>query len=462
MNINIRKNNKGITLIALVITIIVLLILAGVSIAMLTGQNGILEKANKAKTLTDEKAVLEELQVEAAGCFDTSTGAFKIDEFGDNLTGITDFNSETGNGKYKGYNFNVDITTGKVIITGTGGSEEETGGTGVGINKKAETTGTVDGKEATYANPKIPKGFKAIDVGDAKWGTADGYKSGLVIEDAVNGSATIGSQFVWIPVQIYANFKRVEGYWNGNLDSMISSCKEAGKDGDTIATDESKAMYESVSANKGFYIARYEAGISGTTDNDSLPTRILTNGTVKPLSKSGLGVWNSIPWGGTTTAQASDGLQGNDNADGAVKVARAMYNDSAKYGATSTLCYGVQWDAAMNFIDSKYITGTCEDGSYVKDSKGKGNYYEDENTNDWKGKVTTTGASTDYSVNNIFDMAGNVYEWTMEAYDTDGRVVRGGFYNLTGSYSPASERGGYDPSNTYDDSGFRPALYVEL
>ena len=45
-------NNKGITLIALVITIIVLLILAGVSIAMLTGQNGILTQANTAKTDT--------------------------------------------------------------------------------------------------------------------------------------------------------------------------------------------------------------------------------------------------------------------------------------------------------------------------------------------------------------------------------------------------------------------------
>ena len=44
------KNNKGITLIALVVTIIVLLILAGISIAMLTGENGILKNANDAKT----------------------------------------------------------------------------------------------------------------------------------------------------------------------------------------------------------------------------------------------------------------------------------------------------------------------------------------------------------------------------------------------------------------------------
>ena len=53
--INQKETQKGITLIALVITIIVLLILAGVSIAMLTGQNGILTQAQKAKTTTDNK-----------------------------------------------------------------------------------------------------------------------------------------------------------------------------------------------------------------------------------------------------------------------------------------------------------------------------------------------------------------------------------------------------------------------
>ena len=50
---NITKNTKGITLIALVITIIVLLILAGVSIAMLTGENGIMNNAKEAKTQTE-------------------------------------------------------------------------------------------------------------------------------------------------------------------------------------------------------------------------------------------------------------------------------------------------------------------------------------------------------------------------------------------------------------------------
>ena len=59
-----KKNMRGITLIALVITIIVLLILAGVTIAMLTGENGIIKQAQNAKDITDKKTAEEELLIE--------------------------------------------------------------------------------------------------------------------------------------------------------------------------------------------------------------------------------------------------------------------------------------------------------------------------------------------------------------------------------------------------------------
>lgn len=61
------KKQNGITLIALVITIIVLLILAGVSIAMLTGDNGILTKANESKTATSKAEVMEKVNMELNG-----------------------------------------------------------------------------------------------------------------------------------------------------------------------------------------------------------------------------------------------------------------------------------------------------------------------------------------------------------------------------------------------------------
>ena len=60
------RNQKGITLIALVITIIVLLILAGVSIAMLTGQNGILTKATDAATANTEAEKMEAVKLALA------------------------------------------------------------------------------------------------------------------------------------------------------------------------------------------------------------------------------------------------------------------------------------------------------------------------------------------------------------------------------------------------------------
>ena len=270
-----------------------------------------------------------------------------------------------------------------------------------------------------------------------------------------------GNQFVWIPVEDYSKFHLIEGYYYGELDSMLSSSKEAG-DTDSAGsplsnnvkgTTESKAMYKSVKDNKGFYIARFEAGIdakdeSGNPiDNYQLETKTAANGNVKPLSKKGLGVWNSIAWGGTTSAEASDGLQGNDNADGAVKVARSMYTKSSECGATSTLCYGVQWDAVMNYIDSNYYEGECLGGSFVRNSTGKGNY---------SGSLPLTGA---YEQNHIFDLAGNVYEWTMEASGTSGRVSRGGHYGMDGSEYPASYRNGngLDGSN---DGGRFPCSFI--
>lgn len=108
-----EKRNKGITLIALVITIIVLLILAGVTIATLTGDNGILKQADKAKTETDEKGALEAVELEVAGSFDNK-GNYQSSLAKTNLeNNLKATVTDKGNGKlkveYKGYIFNVDV-----------------------------------------------------------------------------------------------------------------------------------------------------------------------------------------------------------------------------------------------------------------------------------------------------------------------------------------------------------------
>ena len=89
-----QKNNRGITLIALVITIIVLLILAGISISMLSGDNSILSRAGQARDITGEKSIAERVQLAYLGAL--ATGQGEATEEG--LT--TALNSEFGSGKY--------------------------------------------------------------------------------------------------------------------------------------------------------------------------------------------------------------------------------------------------------------------------------------------------------------------------------------------------------------------------
>lgn len=334
----------------------------------------------------------------------------------------------------------------------------------VEVGEVAKENSTINGEEKGYNNPIIPKGFKAIDTKTAVWTDSNGYKNGLVIEDTTGDKATNGSQFVWIPVQNYEDFHLIEGYNDQKLSNMLSESlnplRESGssesellpgkpnKNNTIKGTKESIEMYESVKNNGGFYIARYEAGINDESKKD------VQNGSIKPVSKK-QNVWNNISWGGETKLEATDELQGNDKDSGTVKVARSMYNNpisgssNNKTTVKSTLCYGVQWDAILNFIDNTYISGKSE--GYLKNSTNKGNY-----TNDLK----QTGSSEEYMTNNIYDIAGNVREWTMEAYGTQYRILRGGNYNGMAKILPASSRYIDIPSKSDSTIGFRVALYL--
>lgn len=317
----------------------------------------------------------------------------------------------------------------------------------------------------------IPGGFCVV--GDSKDDPNDKntVKDGLVISDIAGDdldNSKQGNQFVWIPVEDYSKFHLIEGYFYGSLQTYLgtssTSAREAGdtttagspgkpNSANSVAgTAESIAMYKSVKENKGFYIARFEAGIAGTTTSTTTndTNKQTQDGSVKPVSQKGVGVWNHIPWGGTDAVEASDNLPGNDNANGAVKVARSMYPTSdTTHKVTSTLCYGVQWDAALNFIDPNYINGSAT--GYVKDSSEKGNYTK---------SIAVTGSNTAYQQKHIYDMAGNVYEWTMEAYRADLRVNHGGGYSSSGSILPASSRGNFFPDYSGYSVGFRLALYL--
>ena len=228
-----------------------------------------------------------------------------------------------------------------------------------------------------------------------------------------------GNQFVWVPVEDMDNFKRIDGYWDKMLEAELKrqigdynywsllSEPVAEEYGYESETEEYNAMYSSVEKNKGFYVARFEAG------ND--------NGVV--VSKKGIMPWSNIQWGDSMTEIGTTG---------AVARAKGMYTDKEKYGVTSTLIYGVQWDAIMSFIDPNYITSTCDvQNSFVANSAGKGNY---------SGTIAVCGSNDNYRVKNIYDLAGNVDENTMEASSTNNRVDRGGNWGNTDQKVPASAR----------------------
>ena len=438
IKINKRTERKtyskqtGITLIALVITIVVLLILAGVSINALFSDNGIIERAKNAQNKVDEaeKKDLEEIN--------------KLNNWLEENGGIS--NSPT----VKSY---------------TEASKNEDGT----LKENAKYT------DSESAEVTIPKGFKVSEV--AGTGSTDGEQTvskGLVIQDKD------GNEFVWVPVNYTATGKdeNSNGLDDGfeatfKRSTTNSSYTEPYANGYSGENTDYMNMMKSVQANKGFYIGRYEAGTtSPRTDTTTTTSAVVVKRDAYPYIYVGWGnAMNDI----TTDVTYSSKLRGK----GAVYLSKNMYT-AGEIGATSTLCYGVQWDAAMKFVeDSTHSTtnsttwGNYADNAWTID-RTTASYTDSTNvkTGSWT-KITsnksktnsesillTTGASDSFKAKNIFDLAGNVREWTMEAYNSTLRVYRGGYYYTNGSNIPASGRSNNYPTYGNGGIGFRPALYL--
>ena len=235
------KNKKiaGITLIALVITIIVLLILAGVSIATLTGQNGILSKATSAKAETNEAAAREKVQLAAMssfgqdGKFDSAIFQEEIERLGGNVVSADDeqivvevegfeatidadtgeiLNFESAKGVRPEFNSKQQLSGTKVIIT-----VEVTNAVGsvdsikiTNVNKGTELTGTVNGKIGTFETTL--NGTYKIEV----TATTDGVKK----------TATKTIEVNQIPVEFSTAYGRVEIVWLNTPNNRNSKSTE--------------------------------------------------------------------------------------------------------------------------------------------------------------------------------------------------------------------------------------------
>ena len=296
-------------------------------------------------------------------------------------------------------------------------------------------------------------------------GTKD---TGLVISDNAADEnkgvdyTCVGNQFVWIPVEDYSKFVRGEAQetspgsgiykmtgsiWSGYTEPYASGYSD-GK-----GTEE-KAEYDkmmlSVKNNKGFYIARFEAGDGEAT---AARTAVTTAHTV--VSKKNAYVYNYVPWGKSMSDTSAQTKSSVANVAGAVELSKNMYKDSTS--VVSTLCYGVQWDAVMNFVSDATHN--------IKDSRSWGNYNNSTGaaaTNSGSSNMNyTTGRNEAWKAKNIYDLAGNVLEWTMESYSSYNRGSRGGDFNSSGSNRPASGRYNTYPTGAVDNIGFRATLYIQ-
>ena len=397
LKIDIKQERQaGITLVALVITVVVMLILAGVAIAAVVDGDGLFSKTREAKEVYENASDRES-------------------EMLTNLMGQIDYYIKDSEDAPIENPLNQIVNVNQTYSGGTEGS---------------------------YSDPIIPKGFAPINENGAEWGTEEGYKYGLVITDEITANESTGNEFVWIPVDgTIVKFERYDFgfYWNGNFGDYSDP-----------KIQELTDITTSVSTNGGFYIARFEAGKSQSGT-------LVTDGSVKPVSKQGAIVWNSIAWSGNGTNEDIN------PENGAVTVARAMYpEDDANYGAVSTLIYGTQWDTTLNFIGA-YNIGEAGYDTYATDSTGMGNYSGTNGADDIAStsEPAVCGAREGFRQKNIYDMAGNVWEWTMEKY-SQGRVLRGGdYYDDIASLVPASYRSNGDVDGGDANDGFRVALYIK-
>lgn len=286
-----------------------------------------------------------------------------------------------------------------------------------------------DGKKAV-----IPKGFSvSLKKGENK------IIDGLVVKDKKE------NEFVWVPVtwveEGYSRTAFSDDNWTysqsqGNLDERTNSYVIGRKNNMEYAFVEAISEEEKQSVEKygGYYIGRYEAAIEkeeARTSND------IGNIEEEIVIKKGKNVYNYISQEEAKTKSES------------------FYNKETD-GVISKLCSSYAWDTALNFINTKeenngwIITGTG--GNYKQEVGGIG-------------KLAKTGY---HNINNIYDMAGNVYEWTTEEYYGNDTVAsnRGGYYAsglVNGKIAtPAALRNYNNKTYRAIANGFRITVFIPV
>ncbi|MEG1204176.1 MAG: hypothetical protein RSE00_02760 [Clostridia bacterium] len=328
--------------------------------------------------------------------------------------------------------------------------------------------GTKNKFDSTWNNPYIPVGFEHTE------GTVE---DGFVIKDVTGNVQTEGNEFVWIPVRDINSFYRKSP--SLDVNGKIKWDKY-GYFSENESTAEYVSMKTSVQNHGGFYIARYEAGVATNMPQTkpTASTESYANGEYKPVSKKNTAVWNILPWGGSRTENTgTDGLGGNDRKNGIVKASRCIYpniktlkdyglqtNLTSNTDVVSTLCYDVQWDAMMYFLQD-IKNPNDENKPYITNSKMMGNLNSTEDGQ--RPALTGDSKYPQYVTKNIYDVAGNVLEFTMAGLVNENsgiaaRMYRGACFIKYGTepYCNASSKDNNHPDAPSVRFGFRPALYI--
>ena len=409
------KEKRGISLIVLVITIIIMIILAAAVILSLNSSN-VVNKATEAKGKSDI--------ANARNVVAMATAEWE-------LMSDTEKAAEPYNNSFSEY-AKTKLTSAGFTVGSTAGAYEVT-------NK---------GEVNVY--PKIPDGFRAsIYAGE------NTVAGGLVIYETISvltpdagidttnrdTARTTYNQYVWIPVEgevglyDWSQQKASLDWWSMGPIGFIKTFAETMPD----------EISNSIKSNGGFYIARYEAGKPiGDALTGGTTTGLDIDGTDKPVSIKGAIVWNNIPWDKDYTWGETGGSPEND---GCAKVSKSLTTSAVE----SHLIYGAEWDAALKFLSSE---------KNVLDSTSWGNYSNNTvRTSVSPNNPANTGAHENWKAKNVYDMAGNVSEWTYEYSSRyDSRIVRGGYYSNYGGSSPAVNRDYASPGNGSSTYGFRVAI----
>ena len=418
------RNNKGITLVALVVTIVVLLILAGVSINLVLGDNGIEKRAQDAKNKTEE---------------DLANTQEVMNQMTDEITEAIGELVTT-------------VETAPYLPDDTFSKVEGTINTGLVIQDK-------EGNQYVWVVvPRTKEVYKTTELGKTTFTDAD-YTS------------------------IENDLKEYTKTYRGSTsysDTWYADDKNEGWLTPGEYTELKNSMLKSVYENGGFYVGRYEAGIgtNRTSNTDKNSDGKYTMPSTVPVSKA-----DAYPYTRVTRTQAQN-LASN-------------VNSGTK---TSSLMFGVQWDLVLAFMHNK---GNIADSTLTSNSTTIGNYYNSTfdlnrgkyaqygklgNTwnnfdnelgsivarNETTGKmkkteqssssnaiILTTGGTEQSKVMNIYDIAGNVREWTLEkTSNTDNPCAcRGGNFGGAGSDGRASYRSYRSIDSRGNSIGFRVSIF---